>query len=157
MRMMKDPVAWSRNSQITGDTILLYNDSDKLSRLFVPARATVVSMSGPEKAQLFDQVQGSTLTGYFTNNQLTSLIAWPNAESIYFAKDDGDRYLGVSQAESERMRILFEDQEISKIIFETEVKQTMTPLDKANLPAMRLSRFSWRESERPKNVDDLFR
>jgi hypothetical protein len=157
MKMMGSPVAWSRESQITGDTLLLFMDSSRVRRLFVPANALLVSRSGPEKAQLYDQVQGKTLTAYFKNNKVDHMVVFPAAESIYFPKDEHGAYLGVNQAESERMKVFFKDDEISRIIFEQEVKQKMSPLTKVSLPAMRLSRFQWLEERRPKSREELFR
>lgn len=156
LKMMGSPVAWSKESQITGDTILLYVDSSSIKRLFVPNNALVVSRSGPAKAQLFDQVQGKTLTGYFKKNKLDFLVVFPEAESIYYSKDDNGAYLGVAQAEGERMKVFFEDSKIKKILIEQEPKQKLTPMGKANLPAMRLSRFQWLEDKRPKNKEELF-
>ena len=157
MRMMIEPVAWSRMSQITGDTILLYTDSSTIKKAFVPANALIVSQSGPDQAQLYDQVQGKTLTANFHNNTITDMIVWPAAQSIYYPKDDSGAYLGVNQSESERMRILFRQEKIHRILLEQEPKQTMTPLDKADLPSMRLSRFKWLEEKRPKSKEELFK
>ena len=157
LKMMGKPVAWSRASQITGDTILLYTDSTQLRRLFVPVNAIVVSRSGPEKAKLFDQVQGKSLTAYFDSGKIEHMVVFPAAETIYFPKDDNGAYLGVSQAQSERMKIYFQNGNIHRIIFEQEIKQTMTPIQQANLPAMRLSRFQWLESKRPASKAELFK
>jgi len=156
MKMMGGPVAWSRESQITGDTILLFVDTSSIKRLYVPANALIVSRSGPAKAQLYDQVQGKTLNGYFKNNQLDYMVVFPAAESIYYAKDDSGAYLGVNQAESERMKVFFKDSKISRIIFEQEVKQKMTPIEKANIAGMKLSRFQWLDAQRPKSKQELF-
>lgn len=156
MKMMYDPILWSRRSQITGDTILLYTDSNKLKKMFVPDKAFVVSQSGPDKAELFDQVQGKTLTGYFEENELKEVIVKPNAEAIQYSKDDNEAYIGVNEASGARMRILFKDQAIEKILFEQDVKQKMNPLDKVNLSTMRLSRFQWWEKKRPKTLQEIF-
>lgn len=156
MKMMGKPVAWSRESQITGDTLLLYLDTSRINRLYVPNNALIVSRTGPEKAQIYDQVQGKTLTAYFKNNKVDYMIVFPAAESIYYPKDDHGAYLGVNQSEGERMRLFFKDSKIHRIIIEQEVKQKMTPIDKANLRAMRLSRFQWQEEKRPKSKDELF-
>ncbi len=157
MRMMVDPVAWSRKSQITGDTILLYTDSNSIKKVYVPANALIVTQSGPDKAQLFDQVQGKTLTGNFQKNTITDMIVFPAAQSIYYPKDDSGAYLGVNQSESERMKVLFRNQKIYRIILEQEPKQTMTPMEQADLPSMRLSRFKWLEEKRPKSKEELFK
>ncbi|MCB9045648.1 MAG: LPS export ABC transporter periplasmic protein LptC [Chitinophagales bacterium] len=156
MKMMYDPVLWSRRSQITGDTILLYTDSNKLKRMYVPDKAFVVSQTGPDKAELFDQVQGKTLTGYFENNSITEVVVKPNAEAIQFSKDDDGAYIGVSEVSSARMRVLFEDQAITYILFEQDVKEKMNPLDKVNLAGLRLSRFQWLEKKRPKTLKEIF-
>jgi lipopolysaccharide export system protein LptA len=156
LRMIYDPILWSRKSQITGDTILLYTDSSKLKKLYVPDKAFVVSQSGPDKAKLYDQVQGKTLTGYFEDNAIREVIVKPNAEAIQYSKDDNDAYIGVNQASSVRMKVLFKEQQIEYIYFEQDVKQKMTPLDKADLPNMKLSRFRWLEDKRPKSLKEIF-
>lgn len=156
MRMMYEPILWSRRSQITGDTILLYTDSSKIKKMYVPDKAFVVSQTGPDKAKLFDQIQGKTLTGFFEDNALEEIIVKPNAEAIYFAKDEGGAYIGVNEASSARMRALFKDQAIEFIIFEQDVKQKMTPLEKADLPGLKLNRFKWLEEKRPKTLQEIF-
>jgi hypothetical protein len=157
IRMMYNPIAWSHNSQITGDTILMQLDSVTLRRMYVPNNALIVSQSGPEKAHLFDQVQGRTLTAYFQNNTITQMIVKPEAECIYYSKDDKGAYLGVSQANSNKMFVFFEDQKIKNIRFERDVHQTLTPLDQADLPNTRLSRFKWLMDQRPLSKEELFR
>ena len=157
IRMIYNPILWSHRSQITGDTILLGLDSSGLRSLYVPSSAFVVSLAGPEKAQLYDQVQGRTLTAWFKDNNVDSMLVFPEAESIYYSKDDGGAYLGVNQANSTLMRVFFNDQKLKKIKFEKDVHQTMTPLDVADLPNTRLGRFRWLNDQRPKSKDELFK
>lgn len=156
MRMMKSPVAWSRNSQITGDTLLLYTDSGQLSKIYIPNNALVVSISGPPAADLYDQVQGKTLTGYLSDGALEHMEVYPEAESIYYPKDDAGRYLGVNQSSAEKMRVYFLEQDINRIVLEQNVQQTITPMAEANLPAMRLSRFQWLIAVQPKSRAEIF-
>ncbi len=157
IRMIYNPVAWAHKSQITGDTILMQMDSSSIKSMYVPNNALIVSQSGPEKAKLYDQIQGKTLTAYFTKKTITKMVVYPNAECIYYNKDDKGTYLGVSQASSMRMLIYFSDQKITKIKFEKDMHQTMSPLDKADLPAMKLSKFKWLKDDRPKSKEELFK
>lgn len=156
MRLIGNPVAWSRRAQITGDTILLFIEQNKLSRLYVPDRAFIVSQTGPDRAGLFDQIQGKTLTAFFDSNRINRMIVFPNAETIYFPTDESGAYLGVNEAKGERMRIFFESQKIRRILFEQDVKQVMTPMKDAPLATLKLSRFSWRQALRPKSREELF-
>lgn len=157
MRMMGNPVAWSRKSQLTGDTILLYLDSNKIKRLYIPNNALIISLAGPEKAELYDQVQGKTLTGIFENGTIHEMIVKPDARGIYYAKDDSGAYIGVDQSESEKMRVIFRDEQIKAIHFDQEITHTMTPMLQADLPNMRLSRFKWLEKKRPRSKEELLK
>ncbi len=158
IRMINTPIVWAHKSQITGDTILLYLDSNQLRKMYVPNNAFLVSQSGPEKAKLFDQVQGKTLTAYFKNNEIQKMIVFPNAECIYYSKDDKDgAYMGVQEATSTRMVMTFSDQKITGIKFYQDPHQTMTPLEKADLPNMKLSRFKWLIDQRPQTKEELFK
>ena len=115
------------------------------------------SLAGPEKAELYDQVQGKTLTAHFSNNTIREMIVYPNAESISYQKDDSGAYISVNQVQSERMRVFFKEEKVQTILFEQQVTQTGTPLDKADLPNMKLSRFKWLDEKRPKNREELFK
>jgi len=157
VHMIGDPVAWSRGSQITGDTILMLLDSNSIRTMYVPENSFIVSRSGPEKAQLYDQIQGKTLTAFFKDNNISKMIVYPDAQSIYYSKDDNGAYVGLSEATSVLMRIYFGEEKISKIKYITDVHQTMTPLEKADLPNARLSRFRWLYDERPASKEELFK
>ncbi|MES2480060.1 MAG: OstA-like protein [Bacteroidota bacterium] len=156
MLMMKEPVLWSRRSQITGDTIIAYIDSGKVQKVVVPNEALIVSRSGPEKANLFNQVQGKTLVAYLVNEELDHATVKPDAESIYYPTDESGAYIGVSQSKSERMKIFFSKGDIDKLLLEQEIKQTLSPLNKIDIPTMRLSRFQWLEELRPTSIAELF-
>ncbi len=157
MKMMKSPVAWSRNSQITGDTILMFMDSNTIKRLYIPNDALIVSRSGPEQAGLYNQVQGKTLTAHFRNNNIYEMIVTTNAETITYQQDDDSAYLGVNQSTSERIRVYFKDEKVHKIYLDQEPKLNMTPLEKADLPNMKLSRFKWLDDVRPKSKEELLK
>jgi lipopolysaccharide export system protein LptA len=156
VRMIYNPIAWSRNSQITGDTILIKMDSSAIRSLYVPNNAIVVSQSGPDKAQMYDQVQGRTLTAWFADNQIHRMLVFPEAECIYYSKDEEGAYVGVDEGKSEKMHILFENQKIRKILFETDPKHILSPLDKVDIPNLHLSRFKWLIDEKPKSKEELF-
>lgn len=154
--MMKQPIVWSRGSQITGDTIKAFIDSGKISKITVPNEALIVSRTGPERAGLYNQIQGRTLTAYLVNDELDFALVRPDAECIYFPTDESGAYLGVSQSKSERMKVYFSKGEIDRIFQIQEVDGTLTPLRKVNLNTLRLSRFQWLDKLRPKKLSELF-
>lgn len=153
MKMYVAPVLWQQGSQITGDIILMQMDKNQLKELMVPTEAIMISRSGPEQAGMYDQVQGNSIFGYFKNNKLDSMTAMPNASSIYFAKDEEDAYLGASEANSERIEIIFEEGKIKTIYYRKNVEQTMTPMKDVVPSNLHLTRFNWREDERPQDLN----
>ncbi len=157
IRMMYAPIIWAHNSQITGDTILMQLDSSSLRNLYVPNSAFMVSISGPEKAKLYDQVQGRTLRAWFSKKSVDSMLVFPDAESIYYAKDEKGAYIGIDQSKSVMIRMFFADQKIKRIKLLKDPHITMTPLDRADIPNTRLSRFKWLIDQRPKSKEELFR
>lgn len=156
LRMMGNPIAWARGSQLTGDSIFLYLENNKLTKLWIPNNAFSVSRSGPDKAEIYDQIQGKTITGFFKDDALREIVVYPNAEAIYFATDDAGAYIGVNKSNSDRLKAFFDSSKIEKIILEQEVKQIMTPLSQINVKEMRLDRFLWVPELRPKSVSELF-
>ena len=155
MILYKNPVVWGRQSQILGDTIYALLDSSKIQEVYVPKNAIVIQQNGPEKAGMFDQIQGNRIHAFFVNNELDSAVAYPNAETIYFPKDEEDAYVGASKASSNRLRVQFKNRKIKMIYYLTDFKQTMTPMQQADPQSLRLGRFKWREAERPKSPEEL--
>lgn len=155
IRMFKDPLLWPKDAQLKGDMIYILLDSSKLKELYVPYNAIMVSRSGPEKAQMFDQIQGNHIKAYFRNNAMDSLIAEPNAASIYYIRDDDSAYVGCSQATGERIEVWFEGEGIDKIYYRKDVEQKTTPMMEVEPAEMRLARFSWEEEKRPKTLEDF--
>jgi len=155
MILYKNPVVWGRKSQILGDTIYALLDSSKIQEVYVPKNAIVIQQNGPETAGMYDQIQGNRIHAFFVNNELDSAVAYPNAETIYFPKDDEEAYIGASRASSNRLRIQFKNRKVKMIYYLTDFKQTMTPMMQADPQSLRLSRFKWREAERPKSLEEL--
>jgi lipopolysaccharide export system protein LptA len=155
LRMYKDPVLWPQNGELLGDVIYMKTDSNKLKQVIVPKNAIMINRSGPEKANMFDQIQGNSINGYLSNNSLDSMIAEPEASSIYFVKDEDSAYVGSSEARSETIKVFFRNEEIDKIYYIKDVDQKMTPMKDVTPASLRLSRYKWREEERPKTLEEF--
>ncbi len=155
MILYKNPVIWGKGSQIIGDTIYALLDSNKIYEVFVPKNAMLIQQNGPEKAGMFDQVQGNKIHAFFINNELDSATVFPNAETIYFPVDDDSAYIGASKASSDKLRMQFKERKIKRIHYLKDFEQTMTPMKDADPQTLRLERFNWREAERPKTLEDF--
>lgn len=156
VKMIKDPVLWSGDRQMTGDTIIMLMDSSRLRELYIPRNATLISRSGPEKAGFYDQIQGNTLRAFMNDsNNIDSMHVFPSAQNIYYAQDEEDAYLGVNETTSDRMEIIFENKEISGIYYRGITNGTTTPMTMIDPVLLKLSRFQWREKEKKESLSDF--
>jgi lipopolysaccharide export system protein LptA len=153
LRMYNNPLLWPKDGQLKGDEIFMQLDSNRLKTVYVRKNAIMINRSGPVKADMYDQIQGNDITGYLTNNSLDSLMAMPNAASIYFIKDEDSAYVGCSDATSNRIDVYFEKEEIERIVYRKDVEQKTTPMKDVEPSSLRLSRFKWHEEERPSSFE----
>ncbi|HRP88972.1 MAG TPA: OstA-like protein [Edaphocola sp.] len=151
--MSYNPVVWAKGAQVLGDTIYALLDSNKIHEVYVPQNSILIQKNGPENAKMFDQVQAGRLHAYFKDSEIDSVLAFPEAETIYYSMDDDSAYLGVSKASSAQLRMKFIDRKIKKITYLKDFNQKLTPIKEVNPEQFKLSRFNWREAERPKTLE----
>ena len=154
-KLLRNPVLWSGESQIAGDTIHILSDTltDKLDTLKVFKNAFLI-----QKDSLgFNQVKGERLTGLFTNNELDTVNIDKNAQVIYYSRNDDEELVGIDHTLSSSIQMYLENQEISGIRFLNKVPGKLYPPSKFPENARILPGFQWRGEERLYSVEDLFK
>jgi hypothetical protein len=152
-RLYDDPVAWSKKSQITGDTIYLYTKNKKASRIQAFENSFMVN---EVQDGVYNQIKSSRMDGYFKNGSLDSVRAKGLAESIYFIQDEDSSYRGTNQTKSDAIDIYFDNGELFKVIFRSDLKGSLYPISQKGPAEMRLPNFRWLINRRPKTKYDLF-
>jgi len=152
-RLFKQPVVWSRESQITGDTIYLFTQNKKPARLYVFENALTINKVGPS---YYNQIKGRTINGYFKDGNIDYMRTKGNAESIYYAQDENNKYIGVNKASSDIIDMYFEDKKPQRVIFRSNLVGTTYPMRQINHEELRLRGFKWLEDLRPKSKYELF-
>ena len=152
-RLFTDPVVWSGNSQVTGDTIYMYTKNKKPDELYVFENGLMVNKTGED---MYNQIKGNRLFGYFTEGEINNIRAKGNAESIYYAKDEEDKLIGINKATSDVIDMRFKNKELNKVVFINSVTGTMLPFRVATEEDRHLRSFRWHENRRPKSKFELF-
>jgi lipopolysaccharide export system protein LptA len=152
-RLYEEPVVWGNKNQITGDTIYLFTKNKKAERLFVRENAMVVSLASGE---MFNQVSGNVLNGYFEDGNIKYMRMKGNAESIYYVQDEDSAYIGVNKASGDAIDIYFENKELQRVVFVKDVKGVTYPIRDKSPEEMRLPNFRWLEERRPKTKYELY-
>lgn len=153
LRLFTDPVVWSKESQITGDTIHMLMKNKKADRLKVWNNSLLVNHLDKEA---FNQVKSSRMDAYFLNGDIDSVRAKGSAECIYFLQDKDSAYTGINQSQSDIMDVYFHNKEINRVVFRSSVKGTLWPIRQKGPKEMRLQNFKWLEARRPKTKYELF-
>ena len=152
-RLYDDPVVWSNENQVTGDTILLFTKNKKADKLQVFKNSFIASLIKPE---IFNQVKSTRMDAYFIDGNIDSVRARGSAECVYYIQDDDSAFTGINQSSAELMDIYFKDRELQRVVFRTAVKGTIWPMQQKSPGEMRLQNFKWRDAERPKTKYEMF-
>ena len=153
-RLFTNPVAWAGGYQVTGDTMFLFTKNKKPERLFVFENSLVV---GKSFTNMYNQIKGNTLNGYFKNGVIDYMRSKGSAEAVYYIKDDSMALVGVNRVnKADVIDMIFLNKELNKVVLRQDADGIMYPIKKANLDEMKLRGFKWLESLRPKTKFELF-
>lgn len=150
-----DPIAWSKGSQITGDTIYVYLENKKPKRLSVFENGLMIQ-NVKESAGFFNQIRGRTINGYFNDGELDYVRAKGTAESIYYAQDNDSAFVGMNRTTADMIDMYFANKAAKKVKFTSSVKGTTFPIRQLPEEQKKLPAFQWLENKRPKNKLELF-
>lgn len=153
-KLLRNPVLWSGQNQMIGDTIHLLSNpkTEKLDTLKVFNNSFLV-----QKDSLgYNQVKGEKLTGLFHNNELDTVNIDKNAQVIYYSRNDKQELVGINNTLSSSIQLYLENQEISGIRFINKVEGKLYPPSMFPKNARILPGFQWRGEERLLKKEDLF-
>jgi lipopolysaccharide export system protein LptA len=146
------PVIWSDTSQFTAGTVLMQLANDKIDRIFLNLNSFIVN--SPDDV-FFNQIKGKNSIAFFEEGELRRVKVVGNAESVYYARDDDEAYIGVNKIVCSEMMIMFGDNKVEGIRFYAEPAANLFPMKKADHNALKMPGFSWQIRRRPTSLDDL--
>ena len=153
-RLYREPVVFSKKSQIAGDTIHLYTKNKKADRVYVFDNGMIINQLNPK---MYNQIGGRTLNGLFKNGSLDYMrVKGSPAESIFYPQDEDSAITGMNRCHGDVVDIYFVDQAVNKVKFINQVEGVLYPLNQIPEEEKKLSGFKWLDARRPKNKLELF-
>lgn len=152
-RLYQDPVIWAKESQVSGDTVLVFTKNKKADRLEVFENSFMASRNGPE---VYNQVKSTRMDAWFRDGALDSVRARGLAECIYYIQDEDSAYTGINESKADIIDIYFGKESLQKVVFRSSVTGTIWPIRQKSPSEMRLPGFRWLEDRRPKTKYELF-
>lgn len=148
----QDPVIWSDTSQFTADTIAIRMAEKAIDSIYLWRRALIIN--APDEPY-YNQIKGRTIFASFVDGELAKMDVNGNAESVYYARDEKNEYLGVNTSICSEMVLYFEDNQVQDIFYLREPQSTMYPMDQIDHSSLKLEGFRWRIEEKPTSLADL--
>jgi len=154
-KLLRNPVLWTGENQMTGDTIHLLRNlkTDQLDTLKVFNNAFIVQKDSAG----YNQVKGERLIGLFTNNILDTVNIIKNTQVIFFSRNEKQELVGINNTLSSSIQLYIENEEIRGIRFNKQVTGKLYPPSQFPENARILPGFNWRGEERLLSVKDLFK
>ena len=154
-QLYRDPVIWSEENQITGDTIQLLSNTktEKLDSLKVLGNAFIIQKDSVG----FNQIKGRDLFGKFIENDLRDVTIIGNGEIINYVRSDTTRELiGIEKLACSEMNFTFENSKIITSKFLTNADGETYPPSEFPENVRKFRGFVWRENERPMTKEAIF-
>jgi lipopolysaccharide export system protein LptA len=152
IRLYRSPVIWSKENQLTADSIAVYTKNRQAYRLELYNTAFVASQVDRDR---FNQIKGRSLTGYFRDNELYKINIEGNGETIYYLLD-GEKIVGINEAKCARIEIMVSDGKIQEITESQNPEGVIYPPLDAKPGSLLLEGFAWYDYLRPISKLDIF-
>lgn len=163
MKFIRDPIMWSGEQQITGDTIYAYNDPIKevMDSVRVFYNAFAISKVDSLNPKDFNQVKGNHMTGYFVNNELRFIEVNENAQSITFVdeedKESGEKdRIGINLSDCGIIEVEITKSDVDVLACLIQANSRLYPESKIPDEMLFLNNFKWRGDERMRRWQDIF-
>lgn len=124
IRLDGNPVLWSDESQITGDTIKIFTKDNKPNWMHIRGNAFVIQQ---QAVDCYDQLNGREAKGYFKNSYLDRLDMIGNAMSLYYAQDEYNKLIGINKCEGQKLTIFLVDKKNGQDKNDSRVKRQDVP------------------------------
>lgn len=146
LHLYQSPVMWSDSNQFTADTIRIFYAATGIDYVKLYDQAF---MAAYNDTLIYDQVKGRTITGNFYRDTLRSLLVDGNGESVYYARDDSNAYIGANKVQSSTIRIRLKNNTVDKISFVQNPEARLEPMQSISPGNFILEGFAWKGHLRP--------
>ncbi len=156
-QLIKNPVLWNGENQMTGDSIYLISNvkTEKLDSLKVLNNAFIISLDSVSMTG-YNQAKGKDLFGQFEDNVLKIIDLVKNTEVIYYVYNDDDELIGIDKTICSAIRITMANNEVEDLTFITDPDGNIFPEKDFPDDTRKLKGFVWRGEERIRTKDDIF-
>ncbi len=107
------PVLWYEETQVTGDSIVIYLEENRIKLIDIFGNALIVSLNSGYDFR-YNQISGDTLNLIFEDGNLTQTNVTGSVLSIYYLFEE-DEPNGLLKSSSQKAKIFFENNKVTNV------------------------------------------
>ena len=165
LQLYYDPIIWSENSQMKGDTIFVHIANNKIDKLNFRKNSFIIDAinffdsitKSLVYTKQYDQIKGKNITAYFTQDSIRKVIVKGNGQSIFFTGEGGKRKQGLNRIDCSDIEIRFDENKIDEILFIKEPAGKLIPIQDVKSEEEKLKGFMWKIELKPLSKNDLIK
>lgn len=159
--MLKRPILWAEQSQLTADTIQLLIRNKSAKEINMYPNTFIVQNSDTNTTQFFNQVSGKHLIGYFEDNKLYFANINGNTRSVYYLWDENKKnktkkLTGINIGTSKTLDLYFNKGKLKRMSAKTNPEFYMDSYENTPEKDRVLDGFLYLEKDRPKQPSDIY-
>lgn len=160
LELLKNPIVWSYNAELKGDTVHLLMNDAVLEKIHISNNATVITEV--DSGKYYNQIGGKEIDAYFKDNKLVRSDVNGNAKTIFYPlseeKTDSTfvkKRLGMNRLVAGTIRVEIDNGEITRITYFEKPDGIFYPMNQLKKEEQYLSNFEWNPTLRPKSWQEL--
>ena len=153
LNLYRHAVIWSEARQISGEEINIHVKDSVVDWATLPQTGFLIEHLGES---YYNQLSSRTMKAYFENQELRQLDASGDVKALFYPMENDSTYNKLVNANSAYLTILMKPkQEVDRIKMWPDVTGKVIPLFLAKNSDLRLDKFRWYDSIRPKDPYDV--
>lgn len=163
LKFYRDPIMWSGEQQITGDTIYAYSNVQKelMDSVKIWNNAFAISKVDSLTVKDFNQVKGKFMVGYYLDNKLDWIEVHENAQSVTYVDDEDEQTktkerIGINLSDCGIIEADINGNEVEVLSCLIQANSKLYPESKLPEKSRFLKDFKWRGEERMSKWKDIF-
>lgn len=163
LELLKDPIVWSGDNQITGDVIYGYTNTEKetLDSLYVLGAAFAIAKVDSLQDKEFNQVKGRKILAYYLNNNLDYVSVEGNAMGLAYMDEEDPKTktkerIGINHSTCGIIEADLVGRELHIVACRIQSNGKLYPESQFPEEIRFLQGFNWRGEERMFHWRDIF-
>ena len=154
LMMYYNPVFWSDNYQLSGDTVR-FTMLDSVNSTIELCKSGFI-VGGLFGNSEFNQIKGLNIVGHLEHKNLQRVDIVGNAECVYYVQEEDSSLIGINTSITSEMRIYLDSNHIRQIRYFDSPNGQVHPDDKLEAKDRKLQGFRWLETYRARKPEELY-